>query len=146
VLNKGSIIICLYNNAWHCVHYDSKLQRPYLRSPQPNVHYYYNNIKLPTESNIDSDEEPPTKKPKSDPPSKEEVLEPLHKDFAIRYASIDASVLTQSYNHQPNNTATFQKNHYQHYKVLMYSGPIHNLQHYNVPNNNNNNNNNYQPR
>jgi hypothetical protein len=94
VLNKGSIIVCLYNNAWHHIHYDSKLQRAYLGSPQPNVHYYHDDIKLPIESNVDSDEEPPTKKPKSDPPSEEEVLEPLYKDFAIRHTSIDPSITT----------------------------------------------------
>jgi hypothetical protein len=94
VLNKGSIIVCLYNNAWHRIHYDSKLQRAYLGSLQPNIHYYNDDIKLPTESNVDSDEEPPTKKPKSDPPSEEEVLEPLHEDFAIRHASTDPLVLT----------------------------------------------------
>jgi hypothetical protein len=93
VLNKACIIVCLYNNAWHRVHHNSK-QRAYLGSPQPNVHFYDEDIKLPTESNVNTDEEAPTKKPKSDPPSEEEIQEPLLKDFTIRHASIDPSILT----------------------------------------------------
>jgi hypothetical protein len=94
VLNKGSIIVCLYNNVWHCVHYNDKLRQAYLGSPQPNVHYYNDDIKLPTESSNDSDDEPPTQRSKSNPPSEEELLEPLHEDFVIRYTSVDPSILT----------------------------------------------------
>jgi hypothetical protein len=65
-LNKEAVIVCLYNNAWHRVCYDSK-RRAYLGAPQPNVHYYNEDLKLPTESNVDSEEEEPTKKRKSDP-------------------------------------------------------------------------------
>jgi hypothetical protein len=65
-----------------------------LGNPQPNVHYYDEDIKLPVESPNDSDEEPPTQRTKSDPPSEEEVLEPLHDDFAIRHASVNPSILT----------------------------------------------------
>jgi hypothetical protein len=93
VLNKVCIIVCLYNNTWHRVHHNSK-QRAYLGAPQPNVHFYDEDIKLPTKSNIDTDEEAPTRKPKSDPPSEEEVLEPLHNDFAIRHALVDPLILT----------------------------------------------------
>jgi hypothetical protein len=92
-LNKACIIVCLYNNAWHRIHYNSK-NRPYLGAPQPNVHFYNEDIKLPTESNVDTDEEAPTKKRGSKPPSEEEIHEPLLKDFTIRHASIDPSVLT----------------------------------------------------
>jgi hypothetical protein len=92
-LTKGCTIVCLYNNAWHCVHYDSK-NRAYLGAPQPNVHFYDEDIKLPVESNDDTDEEPPTKRRESEPPSEEEIQEPLLEDFTIRHASIDPSVLT----------------------------------------------------
>jgi hypothetical protein len=74
ILNKACIVVCLYNNAWHRVHYDNR-NRPYLGAPQPNVHFYDEDIKLPIKSNVDSEEEPPTQKPKSDPPSEEEILE-----------------------------------------------------------------------
>jgi hypothetical protein len=71
--NQQSIPICLYHNAWHRVNFDSKEGRPYLGIPQPNVYYYNEDIKLPEESNIDSEDEAPTYKPQSDPPSKDEV-------------------------------------------------------------------------
>jgi hypothetical protein len=93
ILNKNCVVVCLYNNAWHCVHHDSK-KRAYLGIPQPNVHFYDEDIKLPIESNIDTDEEAPTQKTKSDPPSEEEIQEPLLEDFSIRHVSIDPSVLT----------------------------------------------------
>jgi hypothetical protein len=93
VLNKACIIVCLYNNVWHRVHHDSK-GRAYLGIPQPNIHFYDEDIKLLIESNVDSEEEAPTRKPKSDPPSEEEIQEPLLEDFSIRHTSIDPSVLT----------------------------------------------------
>jgi hypothetical protein len=92
-LTKGCTVVCLYNNTWHCVHYNSK-DKPYLGAPQPNVHFYDEDIKLPIKSNVDTDEEAPTKKRGSESPSEEEIQEPLLKDFTIRHASIDPSVLT----------------------------------------------------
>jgi hypothetical protein len=71
-LTKGCTIVCLYNNAWHRVHYDSK-DRAYLGAPQPNVHFYDEDIKLPIESNVDTDEEAPTQRQGSEPPSEEEI-------------------------------------------------------------------------
>jgi hypothetical protein len=94
-LNKGCIVVCLYNNAWHRVHYDSK-DRPYLGIPQPNVHFYDEDIRLPRESGTDTDEEAPTKRQGSEPLSEEEIQEPLHEDFTNRHASIDPSILTPS--------------------------------------------------
>jgi hypothetical protein len=58
-LTKGCTVVCLYNNTWHRIHYDSK-NRPYLGAPQPNVHFYDEDIRLPVESNTDTDEEAPT--------------------------------------------------------------------------------------
>jgi hypothetical protein len=92
-LMKGCTIVCLYNNAWHRVHYDSK-DRAYLGAPQPNVHFYDEDIKLPIESNVDTDEEAPTQRRESEPPSEEEIQEPLLEDFTIRHASIDPSIST----------------------------------------------------
>jgi hypothetical protein len=95
ILNKGCIIVCLYNSAWHRVHHDSK-GKAYLGIPQPNVHFYDEDIRLPVESNADTDNEAPTQKLRSDPPSEEEIQEPLLEDFSIRYALIDPSLLTPS--------------------------------------------------
>jgi hypothetical protein len=69
---------------------------PCLGLPQPNVHFYDEDIRLPNELNVNTDEEAPTKRQGSEPPSEEEIQEPLLEDFTIRHASIDPSVLTPS--------------------------------------------------
>jgi hypothetical protein len=62
--------------------------------PQPNVHYYNEDIKLPEELNIDSEDEAPTYRPRSEPVSEEEVQQPVYEDYAIRHSPINPMVLT----------------------------------------------------